>query len=784
VRAIILILFLNMGLLANLKSFVAQRMSLAAWSQAWQRGDDVTGGGSGAGLSQPYAQSVWVQRAIKRVADPITAVDLEFFEAGAEEKEIADPKLRAFWSKPGLDRSGAMSRADFIMATVGWWKLAGEFFWLLGDEWIVPRSVGGPMLIARPDRMRPLLENNALAGWEFTDAANKKHYLVREQVVHVKAWNPYDDLRGLSEWESAKIAAQSDYAAGRFALNLAAANGDRGVIVVAKGGMPSDQQQAQITASLREKAAAARRGSFRPIFLTGDVAIEDPKISAPDANFVAARLENRHEIALAFGVPPSMFDVKAAYSEGASSDRYLLIADTCRPLAEKIEDAIEIVSSRLLGREVEACFRWEDHDVMQAVRRARMDGVGKLWGVGVPMAQINDALDLGLKPFAGWEKSYLPFSVQEVGTEIALPTSDQPLELPAPAEEDPVMVMLRAVEALDPIAQMQRAVEGLTTCPKCGHAFDYAAEPESAMGAVNCPKCGATMDQEGHALAAPRPALRIAGDCACRFPTARELEHKAGDSARVKLWKAHMRARLSAVKRCRSKISKVLMTARTETLRKIEAGATKGLTTRAMAADFLFNLATFKSALLGEMRKAALATLDEAGGELLREIGDDDVFTMPPARAQKFLAQRENLLSGVADDVFERTRRELQAGMDKGESTAKLAARIKDEFNGIDAGRAVTVAQTETGAAYGVARQEAMDQAGVDWKEWLTSGLDNVRATHLEAEGQRVRTNDAFKIGTANLVAPGVPFSPEDNDPGEIINCHCVAIAVEDGGTA
>ena len=79
---------------------------------------------------------------------------------------------------------------------------------------------------------------------------------------------------------------------------------------------------------------------------------------------------------------------------------------------------------------------------------------------------------------------------------------------------------------------------------------------------------------------------------------------------------------------------------------------------------------------------------------------------------------------------------------------------------------------------------EAMDQAGVDWKEWLTSGLDNVRATHLEAEGQRVRTNDAFKIGTANLVAPGVPFSPEDNDPGEIINCHCVAIAVEDGGTA
>lgn len=755
-----LILFLNMGMLANLKSFLGQRMSLAAWSQAWQRGDDTESGGGG-GLSEPYKQSAWVQRAIKRVTDPIASVDLEFYEAGASEKEVTDAALLDFWARPALDRSGPMGRADFIAATVGWWKLVGEFFWVMGDEWLLPRSVKGPLLIARPDRMRPILENNSVVGWEFTDAENKKHILVREQVVHVKAWNPYDDLRGIAEYESARIAAQSDYAAGRFALNLSAANGDRGVIVVAKGGMPTDAQQAQITASLREKAAAARRGSFRPIFLTGDVEIEDPKISAPDANFVAARLGNRHEIALAFGVPPSMFDVKASYSEGASSDRYLLIVDTCMPMARKIADAIEMIAARQLGRKVEAVFDWDDHDVMQAVRRARLDGVSKLWSVGVPVAQINEVLDLGLKPFAGWEKSYLPFSVQEVGAEMPLPASDQPPALPAPAEDDPFTSMLRALESRDPFAQMQRAIAGATTCGKCGTTFDYGSVPEVSMGAVACPSCGAVIDQEG-------------------TPAATQLGARAPkDAARVRLWQKHMQTRSKAVKRHRAKFTKVLMTARAEVLRKIEASAAKGITTKAAAADFLFNLATFKGALLGEMRKAALATLDEAGAELFREIGDDDVFTMPPARAQKFIAQRENLLSGVADDVFARVRTELQAGLDAGESTGKLAARIKDEFNGIDEGRALTVAQTETGAAYGVARQDAMDQAGVEWKEWLTSGLDNVRATHLEAEGQRVRTNDAFQIGTAKLVAPGVPFSPEDNDPGEIINCHCVAIAVE-----
>jgi hypothetical protein len=45
----------------------------------------------------------------------------------------------------------------------------------------------------------------------------------------------------------------------------------------------------------------------------------------------------------------------------------------------------------------------------------------------------------------------------------------------------------------------------MTKCEACGKEFDYAAQPEVAMGAVACPHCGATVDQTGKKLSAEKP---------------------------------------------------------------------------------------------------------------------------------------------------------------------------------------------------------------------------------------------------------------------------------------
>lgn len=199
------------------------------------------------------------------------------------------------------------------------------------------------------------------------------------------------------------------------------------------------------------------------------------------------------------------------------------------------------------------------------------------------------------------------------------------------------------------------------------------------------------------------------------------------------------------------------------------------------AADFLFDLGRFREELNYELRNVAATALQEAGQAQSAALGRDDVFTLPPQRALKFIRERENKLANVADDVFARVRDQLQAGLNAGDSTAKLAARVQFEFADMSREKASVIAQTEAGAAYGAANDEAIRQAdggrGRLRKKWLTSGLPNTRHSHLEA-AQRSRDGIPLDEPFSNgLMYPG----DENGPPEEVINCRCTHVAIEVG---
>jgi len=389
-------------------------------------------GGGGDRLRLPYAQSPWVMRAIKKIAGPITAVGLLFSSVKRGSDQILnDPAIDAFWQRPVRN----LTYTELIDASIGWWKLRGEFFWLMDDSMLVPfpeaRTAWPQFIVARPDRMKEIVRAGRLEGWRFTDGDGRTHLLVPDQVIHVKAWNPYNDWRGLAEYEAAEIAAEADYLAGKFNLNLMRNNGDRGPYIVAKGGIPDDTQRAQIIQQLREKKELALRGQFRPVFLTGDITVEDPKVQTMDAAMVASRLQNRHEVYIALGVPPSMADKMESYSIGSASDWYMLIVDTCIPSGNLITDAIEKVTTRMRGSPTFAWLNWDEHPVMQAVRRERFDAGTKLWDRGMPWEAVSEYLDLGMQEFDGWDIGYIPFGLAPVGSaDLTPPAADQQFQEP------------------------------------------------------------------------------------------------------------------------------------------------------------------------------------------------------------------------------------------------------------------------------------------------------------------------------------------------------------------
>ncbi|MFZ4774623.1 MAG: phage portal protein [Terrimicrobiaceae bacterium] len=675
------------------RDFVARSFGLSELSRAFTTGQDLSGG-TAANLTEAYRQSVWVMSALNQVVQPIKTVDLKFYVG---DKEIQDSALEEFWSRPAL----GCTREAWIEATCGWYKLRGEFFWILDDTWLTRSKRKSRFIVARPDDIREVVRGGELLGWVWRDASRRQVELLPEQVIHQKRWNPYNAFRGLAELDAAKLAAETDYAAGRYARDVFRNAGDGGAYVTAKGGVPSDAQQEQIIAALRAKRAARLRGDFQPIFLSGDMDIKDPSVATPDAAFVANRITNRHEIYIAFGVPASMADIQASYSIGSASDFFRLILNTCMPLATTVGGAIDMLLERMDGRAgIESYFEWDEHPVMQAVRSERVDAAQKLWGMGVPLAVASDYLDMGLPAFPGWEKGYLPFSVSETGT-VADPVVDPTLTEPT---TDPTQEMLRVL--------------------KCGHAPLICAKASQDQGRVN-------------------------------------------------LWKSHMTARRATVKAFESKFSRAIGEARRETLAKLEAAS--GKSTKAVAADIIFDLAKWKEVLVGSMRKVGLSAMSGAVKALLAEIGqEDDVWSMPPADALRFLSERENLMSNIADEIHAEIEETIQVGLIQGDSINDIAASVRERFNGISRERSLRIAQTETSAAYGFSRDEAMKGAGVQYKQWLTSGNENVRDSHRAAERQTVGINEPFDVGGVGLMYPGDPSGP----PEEIINCHCVQIAV------
>ncbi len=683
---------------------------VAAWLSGY--------GESGGKLSDPYNLSPWVSSAIKHITGPIASVDLQFSVTGpAGVVELDDAALTAFWQRPakGLARDNRLSRYDVIEATSGWMCLAGEFFWVLDDTWLAARSaIRNPFLIVRPDKMRPILEGCELIGWQFVDGGGASHALIPDQVISSRFWNPSNDFRGSAPMDSAKMAAEADYASARFWKSLAESNGDLGETIIAPNGITPEQEE-QLKMVLRRKRAAAKAGRYEPLFVVGDVKTQAPNIQSPDASAVTQRLQNRHEVYIAFGVPPSFAEVTASYSIGSASDRYKLIEETCMPLAAKIAEAVETISSRLLGRTVSAKFNFDDHSTMQQVRGERIEAGRKMHERGMPWNMVSDYLNLGLKPFPGWDKAWLPFNLQEVAADA----KDQKPEASKEPKADAGVKVFEELEEL------------LRGCP---------AHPKKAGTATRAADAAGPEWQRHMKFRAPYvKRIRVIVEAAC-FQARKETLAKIDAAA-----SADKAIRAGAFDFIFDLVDFIV-----------------GIEEPVM--NVIVNAYTDAGADLVENELPAPDAPDEDAPEQSPLIIPAD-----PAGLNR-LQSRRNYIKDASEEIWTDIRDTLDEGIQAGESYEKLAERVRTAFNGISKEKAMRIAVTETSIAMESGRNDAMIAAGVQWKQWITSDDDRVRDTHVKLHRSRVRMDKPWIVGGAKMMHPCDPNGPAK----EIINCRCI----------
>jgi len=704
-----------------------------------------------------YAQSAWVYIAVSVLAKNIAKIPFRISRVGrGQAKKIralrtsSRPEHRQFVRKalgetiiddgPCVDLFNrphpTMDANLFWEMVVTWNCLRGEFFVLPLDnnDQTVDLKSRNPRierLITLPTELFwHMVVGYELEGWRYTGSPLltpiPSEMLLPSEVIHSRSPNPYLYWRGMSPLIVADLACRTDYAGAQYVKGLWLNNADTGVIVTTDQ-QTTPEQRAAILSALRERKRKAGTAD-RPLFLWGNAKVEKPGLTSQDMQFLEQRKANRQEIAAIFQVPESMMgysdDKASALSGGGqaiSAERLQFVEGPVMGHCHVIECGLAPVVATF-GDDLVGWFDVDSLPIMQEARRARLDTAVKAFGIGIPLNDCNVAYDLGLPKYPWGNKSFLAFNLQEV-TAAGLGAGDS---LPAEEEPKPAGEDDQDGEKSNPFARMGKLFASLR------------AQPPAADPAVRKPDV-------------------------------------------VQLWKKHIAARKAWVKQVQGKVGKVLTKFRGKTLAKLDevhlqkTAVTKGLV------DLIFNQHEFGQSLDQELNSPLRIILQAAGDELMEEVGHDDPWQYPPKGVLEYLAGRKQPIMGVGGTVRDQLNTSLEEGVTNGETHAQLAARVKAVFTSLTIGEAKRVAMTEVNIGYNTARHQAMGDAGIGYKAWLSSHGPHVRPAHADAEDMYIDDpiplDEPFEVMGEQLMFPG------DGSLGasleNIINCQCVQLAAQ-----
>jgi hypothetical protein len=164
---------------------------------------------------------------------------------------------------------------------------------------------------------------------------------------------------------------------------------------------------------------------------------------------------------------------------------------------------------------------------------------------------------------------------------------------------------------------------------------------------------------------------------------------------------------------------------------------------------------------------------------------------VPPVSRHSFvvaqLAQTQNFLVRIPDEVYNLVFGEIVDGVNAGGSTDDIARMVDRALatTGSErwANRARVIAITEVTRAYGAGTTAAgLEQSRVTGrllqKRWRTEHDDRVRASHRAIDNVTIPLYQPFNVGGYPMLFPGDPQGPAD----EVVNCRCDLVIVNEGG--
>lgn len=386
---------LNMATLAELLPWYNRTAQWTDWSMAKS-------------YQQGYTASVWVYVCVEARRRAVASVPwrVERWQGG-EWVEATGSALEALLENPNPGE--------------GFQRIVGRCMQSLdlsGNAYLLKTRAGAgrvpvEMWMAPPDAMRVERGRQKLVDGYYLN----NRPVSADDVVHLAFPSPADPVFGIPPLRAAGMSVDVDVEAQTFQkVSMQNRGIPDGVFTLkSKDGMPITRDQFdEARRAVREQYQ--QEDGRRAPWVVADAEWRQMSLNPAELDFVNSRAATRIEIMAAYGVPPPMAGV---YDDATLANireaRRIFWIDTIIPVLEELKGAFNASLAPEFGESFRIVYDVSNVEALREKFAEKLEAAERLFRMGVPLAVVNQRMELGLPEVEGDGVGYVPAGLVPVG---------------------------------------------------------------------------------------------------------------------------------------------------------------------------------------------------------------------------------------------------------------------------------------------------------------------------------------------------------------------------------
>lgn len=245
----------------------------------------------------------------------------------------------------------------------------------------------------------------------------RENKIMSEDMIHIRMPNPSSPYWGQPVLKAAAKATDIDREAGEF-QKVSLQNRSLSDISVELPPTATPEQAQQVRDKLHERNSGPANAR-KPIVSTGKVTVLGQ--TAVEMDFVASRRAVWTEICAAYGMSLANLGMTEAVNlSNADAMNKSLWENTIVPQLELIEEQLNHQLTPDFGDNIRIRFDLSNVAALQEKMSDKLDAAVKLHSMGVPLNEINEKLELGLKSRKEGDVSYISSSLVPASFDLGL----------------------------------------------------------------------------------------------------------------------------------------------------------------------------------------------------------------------------------------------------------------------------------------------------------------------------------------------------------------------------